>query len=478
MAEGLFDGRYRYDYIYPRGRSGETLRAYDTQHNDRPVVIKRPAPNDAPPIRGGQEVSILNERDALARLSGHPVLTELLDEGHFMAGGTSHRYIVMERGVGVIIEDEVLALAKESQRLPLLETLVIVDNLLDLLDAAHKQDIVYNDVDAKHLFWDRDNYALKVIDWGNAVFLDGEDASPQGVTKQADVFQVGELLYFILTGGKRADIPRDADMAFMVNLGEDAERVPTDLARMLSNALHPNPRLRYASISELRRELTKIRRPLESERDNILSRANERLRRDLSRDELHQLKRDLMPAHNMDPGYPDTQKTLAEVDNRLNDLQIESDLDAARIYLQSANWRGAADILGDLKSGARGETQQVVRLLFDWTMILLDEQPDATDAIEEAIGQVFDGTWTAAALTLVRAGAADPDTQRVHWLLAERVTSHMPEVLLLRPNLFRLRQALASLDGTDGVRLTEQRELLDEIESMLDGMSPDDVSLS
>ena len=26
MADSLFDNRYRYDYIYPRGRSGETLR--------------------------------------------------------------------------------------------------------------------------------------------------------------------------------------------------------------------------------------------------------------------------------------------------------------------------------------------------------------------------------------------------------------------------------------------------------------------
>ena len=74
MADSLFDNRYRYDYIYPRGRSGETLRAVDTEANERPVVIKRPAPNDAPPIRAGQEVSILNERKALARLSGHPVL--------------------------------------------------------------------------------------------------------------------------------------------------------------------------------------------------------------------------------------------------------------------------------------------------------------------------------------------------------------------------------------------------------------------
>ena len=45
-------------------------------------------------------------------------------------------------------------------------------DLLDLLGAAHARDIVYNDVDAKHLFWDRANYRLKVIDWGNACYGD------------------------------------------------------------------------------------------------------------------------------------------------------------------------------------------------------------------------------------------------------------------------------------------------------------------
>ena len=108
MADGLFDNRYRYNYIYPRGRSGETLRAVDTQAEDRPVVIKRPNPNDAPPIRAGQEVSIINERDALSRLAGHPVLTELLGSGQFFVGGIPHQYIVMERAEGVIIADEVV----------------------------------------------------------------------------------------------------------------------------------------------------------------------------------------------------------------------------------------------------------------------------------------------------------------------------------------------------------------------------------
>jgi serine/threonine protein kinase len=207
MAESLFDDRYRYDYIYPRGRSGETLRAVDTHDDDRPVVIKRPGPNDAPPIRAGQEVSIMNERKAMLRLAGHPVLTELLGDGQFLVGGAPQQYIVMERCEGVLVADMVHDLAARGERLPEMEMLIIIDHLLDLIDTAHAQDIVYNDVDAKHLFWDREAHRLKVIDWGNAVFLEGDAVTPQGISRQTDIFQVGELLYFIITGGNRPDIP-------------------------------------------------------------------------------------------------------------------------------------------------------------------------------------------------------------------------------------------------------------------------------
>jgi serine/threonine protein kinase len=279
MADSLFDNRYRYDYIYPRGRSGETLRAVDTQASDRPVVIKRPAPNDAPPIRAGQEVSILNERKALMRLAGHPVLTELLGTGQFSIGGMPHQYIVVERGQGALVADLVSELGARGERLPELEMLVIIDLLLDLLQVAHEHDIVYNDVDAKHLFWDQDHYRLKVIDWGNAVFLEGDEITPQGVSRQSDIAQVGELLYFILTGGGRADMPRSAPDDFRLDFGQDAERIAPRLQAIVSRALHPNLRVRYATIADLRRDLADYRQPLARERDTILGRVSERLRR-------------------------------------------------------------------------------------------------------------------------------------------------------------------------------------------------------
>ena len=474
MADSLFDNRYRYDYIYPRGRSGETLRAVDTQANNRPVVVKRPAPSDAPPIRAGQEVSILNERKALSRLAGHPVLTALLGTGQFSAGGTLHQYIVVERAEGENVADMVRELAARGERLPELEMLVIADGLLDLLEAAHTADIVYNDVDAKHLFWDRSQYRLKLIDWGNAVFLEGDDSTPQGVSRQSDIAQAGELLYFILTGGARADIPRDASDDFRLTFGDDTARVHTRLQAIVSKAAHPNPRARYRTIAELRRDLAEYRAPLVRERDTVLNRVAERLRRDRSRDELYGLLDTLRPALAQDPGYPPARELEAEIHNRLQDIEVAADLDAVRIYLESANWQRSVGLLDELRGRVRGDSARLVNLLHDLARLLLEANHQPTPLpVLDSIGLLFDGHPERAAHILVT-DAADAAERNLQWTLAERISAHVPEIHLLRPNLFRLDSALAQL-AADGVPVTEPRAVLAEIDAQLDAMPADET---
>ncbi len=468
MADSLFDNRYRYDYIYPRGRSGETLRAVDTQANDRAVVVKRPAPNDAPPIRAGQEVSILNERKALQKLAGHPVVTALLGSGQFFIGGMAQQYIVMERGQGVVLADAVRELAQREERLPELEMLVIVDGLLDLLQTAHEQDIVYNDVDAKHLFWDRDTYRLKVIDWGNAVFLEGDEITPQGISRLSDVFQVGELLYFIVTGGGRADTPRDAGDDFVLDFGRDNERLSPRLKTIISKAAHPNAKLRYKNISDLRKALVDYRDPMERERNAILGRVSERLKSQRSKEELVALADTLNPVLMADPGQPQSRAAQREIMARLGDLEVESDLDASRIYLESANWPRAIDLLDELRDKSRNETRTLIELLLDFARTLHDArlQP-APMAVQESIGLLYEGQNARAAHLLVTTPAAEDRVRAAQWLLAERITAYTPDILLLRPNLYRLEIALNKL-ATDGAQVVEPRAVLAEINVTLD----------
>lgn len=479
MADSLFDNRYRYDYIYPRGRSGETLRAVDTADQNRAVVIKRPAPNDAPPIRAGQEVSIVHERKALKRLTGHPAATALLGEGQFFVGGMAHQYITMERAEGTPLAEMISELNAAGERLPELEMLVIVDALLDLLSVAHSKDIVYNDVDTKHLFWNREVYALKVIDWGNAVFLEGDEVTAQGISRQTDIYQVGELLFNIVTGGRRAEVPRDAGEEFRLDFGDDARRVHSTLQEIISKAMHPNARLRFGTVPQLRAALARYREPLERERNASVATVQEKLRRtSLSKNELRTLRAMIEPAVRQDPGYPAGRAALDEINNRLRDLDVASDLDAARIYIQSANWPRALDLLNELGAKAGPKTGPLIALLVDVCSIMLESNlSSAPPVVERAVEQLYTGAAADAARDLLLDQPGDARISAVQWSIAERISSHVPEVLLLRPNLYRLQTALRAL-SREGYSVDEPRGILDEVDRRLDRLAFGTTELS
>lgn len=471
MADSLFDSRYRYDYIYPRGRSGETLRAVDTQNHDRPVVIKRPAPGDAPPIRAAQEVSIANERRALQRLAGHPSLSELVGEGQFVVGGQAHQYIAIERAEGVVLANEVLTLAGQGERLPELELCIIIDRMLDLLAVAHTKDIVYNDVDAKHLFWNRDAYRLKLIDWGNAVFLAGDEVNSQGVSKQSDIAQTGELLFFALTGGRRPDVPRDAADDWEVNFDQDSEAISARMKTIVSRALHPNPRRRTAHIIELKRQLAEYRDPLERERDGMLGRVRERLRMNLSRSELTSLQSTLEAAALLDPGFPAAHHLRREIEAKLAALELAANLDAVRIYLDGGNYARAVDMLTELAQHATDDRAVRVAILLDSarTMHELHPQQSPSDGQRDGLALTFDGAYLQAAYALLTIDSDDPTARKAQWLMAERISAHVPEIQLLRPNMYRLEIALASLAAKNHP-VGEARKALAEIRALLDEM--------
>ncbi len=442
-TESLFDNRYRYDHIYPRGRSGETLRAYDTHDNNRPVVIKRPAPQDAPPMRAGQEVSIRTERQALERLAGHPVLIELRGSGTFRVGGHSHEYIVMDLAGGEIVERMVLDLAARGATLPELEILTIVDSLLDLLAHAHDRQVVYNDVDAKHLFWDRASYRLKVIDWGNAVFLDEPGALPT-VSRATDIYQVGELLTFILTGGNRLVVETGEDGEhFYVNFGADSERIPPRLQAIITRAVHPDPRRRFGTILELRHALNEYRQPLFKARDEIVSRVRKRVRATASVEELTALQAELDAALEMDPGFPEATRLASEIQSCLRQISVQADLDAIRIYLESGNWPRALSLLDDLLPNADPAHEPLIRFLIAASATLdnLEITPPPTGFLQ-ALDLLFGGEAQRAGQTLLTAPEVRVNARQAQWLLAEQLAAHMPAVTLLRPHLLKLRRDL------------------------------------
>jgi hypothetical protein len=143
-------------------------------------------------------------------------------------------------------------------------------------------------------------------------------------------------------------------------------------------------------------------------------------------------------------------------------------LDASRIYLEIANWPRAIDLLDELRGKSRNETRTLIELLLDFARALHEArlQP-APVAVQESIGLLYDGQNARAAHLLVTTPAADNRVRATQWLLAERITAYTPDILLLRPNLYRLETALNAL-AADGVQVTEPRALLTEINAALD----------
>ncbi|MCC6799938.1 MAG: hypothetical protein IT325_07460, partial [Anaerolineae bacterium] len=386
-------------------------------------------------------------RHALERLSGHPVLIELCGGGTFRVGGHTHEYIVLELAEGAVVEESVLELAKDNRLLPELESLVIVDRLLDLLAFAHEKNVIYNDVDAKHLFWDRASYRLKVIDWGNAAFTD-EPGALASASRASDIFQVGELLYFIFTGGMRLAIESDdSSEAFFVNFGVHAERIPARLQAILTRAVHPDPKRRFGSISELRQALAEYRQPLERVRDEIVTRVRKRVRPDASQDELEQLTADLEDAVAMDPGFPDTRALAAEIVTYRQQIMVQADLDAIRIYLESGNWPRALSLLDDLLPEADPENAGLIRFLIATAAICerLRLSPPPTGFLA-ALDALFAGDTALAADTLLTMPESRPIARDAQWLIAEQLST-ITGLMLLRPHLVRLKTDLSAARG-------------------------------
>ncbi|HRE46970.1 MAG TPA: hypothetical protein PLD47_04535 [Aggregatilineales bacterium] len=469
--DSLFDNRYRYDHIYPRGRSGETLRAYDTLDGNAPVVIKRPALQDAPPIRAGQEVSILNERRALEALAGHPLLCELRHSGTFRVGGQSHHYIVMDMAQGETLEALTLRLSAAGEALPPLEFLNILDGLCDLLQAAHDRNIVYNDVDAKHLFWDQEGYTLKLIDWGNAVFLDSQHAG-QHITKAADIQQVGQLIYFVLSGGHRLEMGRP-DPANDLN-----EALSPRLKAIINRAVSSEPGVRYLDIAPLRQDLAEVRRPIQKGRDLLVERVRTRLPNATSKLELEELIATLTEAAQSDPGYPRLRNLRAEAEARLRHIEMQGDLDAVRIYIESGNFAGASALVESMiarEAAANPDHAEIgasplLLYLGDVCEELESQAGTGGTVIPEgltpALEALFRGDSQGAARTLITTPDVRANGRLGGFLLAERLARRVPGIVLLRPHLVRLDEELNHA-GDAPKLLQTVRTLLRKLETPL-----------
>lgn len=172
------------------------------------------------------------ERQILASLD-HPGIAKLLDGG---ATDDGRPFLVMERVAGQPVTEWA-----DAHRLSVRQRLELVLQVADAVQYAHRRLVVHRDLKPSNILVD-DEGRVKLLDFGIAKLLDpraaGEDAaltrtgvrpqtpeyaSPeqvlgQPVTTASDVYQLGLLLYVLMTG-RRPFTGRGADLETAITNG-------------------------------------------------------------------------------------------------------------------------------------------------------------------------------------------------------------------------------------------------------------------
>jgi serine/threonine protein kinase/tetratricopeptide (TPR) repeat protein len=300
LQPGARVGAYEILSAIGAGGMGEVYRARDTRL-ERTVAIKvLPADLSSDPDRRER---FDREARAISSLN-HPHICILHDVGN--QDGTS--FLVME-----YLEGETLADRLRKGPLPIDQVLRYAIEISDALDAAHSAGIVHRDLKPANIFVTKRGQT-KVLDFGLAklaqdnraaaltldengptlnephltspgtaigtvAYMSPEQARGENLDAQSDIFSFGVVLYEMATGR-----PAFAGRTTAVIFNEILNKAPTPPARLnpevppkldeiIDRCLEKDRELRYHSAADVRANLKRVQRDIDTERARTSSRA-------------------------------------------------------------------------------------------------------------------------------------------------------------------------------------------------------------
>ncbi|MGH9804463.1 MAG: serine/threonine-protein kinase [Candidatus Acidiferrales bacterium] len=252
-------GRYEILEELGRGAMGQVFRGRDPQIN-RIVAIKTINVAALDPVIVDEfRQRFFREAQAAGQLS-HPGIVTIYDVGEDPASGIP--YIVMEH-----IEGKTLDAMGRGQRMAREQGLELIRQVAEALDYAHTQQIVHRDVKPANILVTADARA-KITDFGIAKvktaqftttgqvlgtpqYMAPEQLTGQSVDGRADLFALGMILYWLLTGEKAFAGESMATLTFKIVYSEPL--APTklnpglgaDTDYVINRALAKDPNRRY-----------------------------------------------------------------------------------------------------------------------------------------------------------------------------------------------------------------------------------------
>jgi len=270
-------GRYHVGPEIGRGNMATVYRAFDLRLQ-RKVAIKLLRPRFAREEQHRQD--FLTEAHAAGRLS-HPGIVTIHDVGAFE--GTP--FIAMELLQGRSLQRRVM----EKGPMRAHEVIDIAMTLARALDYAHRKGLVHRDVKADNVMLSRSG-APKLMDFGIAKlhqpdsqtvtteetivgtpgYMAPEQVSGKPVDGRADLYALGVLMYFLLSG--RLPFAGDSPVATLDSIMNDTapalrprdSRTPSALIELVQTLMAKDPAQRYQTGAELAEELVQVQREMES----------------------------------------------------------------------------------------------------------------------------------------------------------------------------------------------------------------------
>ncbi|WP_051620660.1 serine/threonine protein kinase [Paenibacillus sp. UNC451MF] len=259
LVEGdVLGNRYRIHSVIGRGGMSTVYLAEDLRLPGKRRAVKETR------VEADEAYTGLAEADMLVRLN-HPNLPDIVDYYADERGGSS--YLVMD-----YIEGETLLqrFERRGRRMELDQVLNYILQLCDLFDYLHSrrpEPIIYRDLKPSNLMFDAQE-RLRLIDFGIARsykagqaadtvrigtvgFAAPEQFEGRQTDERTDLYGLGALMYFLLSGGLYCHAGRK-------QLHELDAKLPARLADLVEKLLQADPAGRCRNAAEVREELLRV----------------------------------------------------------------------------------------------------------------------------------------------------------------------------------------------------------------------------